>query len=321
MEINWDEKFKVRCSAISKVMSNSKSSQTLTDTQATRLIELSEKLQKNGSLTIKQSDELCALREKEKNGREFTPSETCREYMMEEYSWITEGMIPVGKESLDLIAARKGEMVEQDGMRLLSEVDGVEYKRYVDEYGEKQRIYSSFLSGEIDFYSGEHVMAAGSIVDNKAKFDYPTFLKCIKKTAESSYYQQVQGYMNITGAKKGFISNTLVSAPDEIIEDMRWALARKLRCATTESPEFLTEWPKWLHSMKFDHMPAGLRVHKIPVKPFTNDELNKLHDRIKECRQWLYRFHEERQQMNVNYKIYNDEGDMYSPNRSSGDTH
>lgn len=286
MTINFDD-FKVRCSAIQKVLSNSQSNPVLTELQAIRMVELEDKLQKKGCLTQKQQEELAELKVKQENGKKIILSDTCIEYLMVEYAWITRGMIPVGKESLDLLGMRKGKKVEKESVQLLSLVDGVEYKIH------KERIYNDYLSGEIDAYLGEHVYAATNISDMKNATDYPTFLKKIHTGLSSGQREQVQGYCDISTAPVGYIVNSLVNCPEEDITEMQWTVARKIGCATTESPEFIEEWPKWERSMRFNHMPARQRISKIKIDPFTAFERQRLYDKVKVCRVWLNNFHEE----------------------------
>lgn len=291
-EINFDD-FKVRCSAISKVLSNSRSNPQLTEKQAELLAKYRSVQEKGVILTTKQNEEYIILCEKKENGSKTILSDTCIEYLMVEYAWRTEGMISVNKESMDLVAMKKGKEVEAMSGKLLSLIDGVEYKVH------KDRIYNDYLSGEIDFYHGETVMSAERIVDNKASFDYPIFLKKLHTGLENGQREQVQGYCDITGAKEGIIANTLVDTPDEIIEEMKFRLAKKMGCATTESPEMLEEWPTWEKSMKFTHIPIHKRAHKIKIEPFTTFEREKLYDRVKVCREWLNNFHETYQKLNL----------------------
>jgi hypothetical protein len=156
----------------------------------------------------------------------------------------------------------------------------------------KDRIYNDYLSGEIDLYLGESVYEATVLPDIKNAFDYPTYLKKINNGLENGQKQQIQGYCDITGAKTGFIANCLVDNPDEIIEEYKWKVLKKINAATTESPEFLEEWEKWERSMKFSHIPPNQRVSKIYVEPFTEFERQKVYDRVKICREWLNSFHE-----------------------------
>jgi hypothetical protein len=291
-EFDWSS-FKVRCSAISDVLSDSKSNPALTEKQEKKLALYRKEVDAGKMLSPKQYADLLYLSGKEGNKSKLVLSDSCVSYLMTEYAWITEGMIPVSKEQLNLVAAKKGNMTELSGISLLIQIDKLEYKIH------KDRIYNEFLSGQIDAYVGEEVMKAIIIADNKSSWDYPTYLVKLHKPIEREHDYQVKGYMDITGAQAGFISHTLVDCPEGLIEDARWALTRKLNAATPESPEVLEEWPKWVRSMKFSHMPVHKRVHKITVNPFTKPEQQKLYDKVKVCRDWLSDFHEKFQKKNL----------------------
>lgn len=286
MEFNWDS-FVVRSSAINDVLSDSKSDQPVTERQEKLLARYVKMLDAGKALTRIQKDEMAHIeRKKNKKSNKLNLSDTCITYLMTEYAWVTEGMIPIGKEQFDLVAIKKGNMVEKAGIQLLSDVDGLPYKI------NKQRIYNQFISGEVDAYLGDDIMSAIRIVDNKSSWDYPLYLKKIHTKVEPRHDKQVKGYMEITGARIGHVVHTLIDCPDEIIEDMLWKLTRKLNAATPESPEVLKEWPTWIRSMKFGQIPAHKRVHKILVEPFTDIEKRRLYDKVKACREWLYNFHE-----------------------------
>lgn len=285
-EINFDD-FKVRCSAISKVMANSQANPQLTEKQAVELDEL----EKKSVLTPKQQERMAELNVKKANGSKVVLSEGCIEYLMEVYSWKTEGMIPVTKESMDILQMKKGKMQENDGITLLSFVKD---KLYVKN---DVQVSNDYLTGEPDVFEGEEIMAAIVIEDTKLCWDYPTFLKSIHKSVEPGYRSQVAGYCDITGAKEGFVSKCLVSAPIEILEEMKWKVAKKLNAISIESPDFLREWAKWERSMIFDSIDPRKRVFSQQIELFSDFEKNAIYDRVKVCREFLNNFHEQRQKL------------------------
>jgi hypothetical protein len=201
-------------------------------------------------------------------------------------------MIATGKESLDSLAMKKGKLCEDEGIAALSVVDGVDYKKH------KDRICNEFISGEIDCYAGNSVYEADVVPDIKNSFDYPTYLKKINTEVPKEQKEQVQGYGDITGAEELYVVDCLITAPQEIIDDMMCKVLRKVNAATTESPEFLEEWKIWEHSMNFQRIPVRQRVFKKKIEPFTEFERQKLYDRVKVCREWLFTFHERYQKMN-----------------------
>lgn len=291
--INWDD-FKCRCSAISKILSKPKDANVLTETGAQRLAELESREKPMTPKMVLEYGKLCNQREN--IGKVFL-SDTCIDYLMEHYSWVTEKMVSVSKESLDMIQTRKGTLAEAQSVVLLSFIDDVEYKVH------KDRINNDFLSGQTDIYLGEHIYAATNVTDMKNAWDYPVFLRKIRGGLTNGQKEQIQGYGDITGAQDLWVANTLVDTPDSIIEDMMWKVLKKIGAATFESPEFLEEWPMWYRSMKFEHISPYKRVHKIKVDPFTDEERQKVYDRVKYCRDWLWEFDEWFSKMNIPIEI------------------
>lgn len=286
-EVNFDD-FKCRCSAITKMMATSRDNPVLTEKQALRMTELENK----PSLTPNMTTELAELWTKRDNASKIIFSDGCIDYLMEWYSWETTGKIPVDKEAMDIQYTRKGKSTENDCISLLSRVDKVVYTK------NEQRITNKYLSGIPDIFLGTEVMAATKIVDNKSLWDYPGFLKILNKKPENGYVDQIGGYCDITEAPIGEIAKTLINMPVEIVMDYEYRLLKKMNLATTESPEFQEEWKKWERSMHFDDIPKEQRVYKIPVQPFTPKRKQMIYDRVKVCREWLWSFHENYQQLN-----------------------
>lgn len=280
--------FKVRCSAISKVMANNQSNPQLTENQAKELSDL----EKRDTLTPKQKERVVELNVKKDNGKKVILSEGAIEFLMEIYAWETEKMIPVTKESMDILQMKKGKMQENDSIYLLSFVKDYLYVK------NNVQVFNDYLTGEPDVFAGEEIMKATRIEDTKTVWDYPTFLKCLHKPIEKANRDQVAGYCDITGASEGFVSKCLVSAPIEIIEEMKWRVAKKLNAITIESPDFLKEWQKWERSMIFDKIPPHKRVYSQPIELFTDFEKIALYDRVKVCREWLHNFHERYSKLN-----------------------
>ena len=288
--INWD-KFKCRCSAISRMMAEKQGFETLTEKQERAVLELEVKRDIKG-LTAVQDTELNRLYAKREASKKIVLSDGCIEYLMEVYAWETEGMIPVSKESMDNLSINKGKKQEAQAGALLNFVDGVTYKVH------KERISNDYLSGEIDLYLGESVFEAYSLPDIKNSWDYPTYLKKINNGLENGQREQLQGYGDITGSRELFVANCLVDCTEENIEEVKWKVLKKFGAATTETPEFVEEWKKWERSMRFSHIDPYKRVHKIPVEPFTEFERQKVYDKVKICREWLYNFDEMFQKKN-----------------------
>lgn len=293
-EINFDD-FKVRCSAISMALSNSRTNPVITEKQTLRLIELEAK----ENLTDKMKEEVAELLEKKMNGTKIILSDTCISYLMSEYAWRVEGKVSVTKEIMDIPQMQKGRIVEPDSLRLLTLVDGIQYNANEDENGERERVFNDFLSGEVDAYVGESIMTATILPDVKSIWDLPTFLCKIHEPLTVSNDWQVKGYMDITGAQEGFIANCLVDTPENVIEGVKWKLLGKLNVATEEAPEFKSKWEILERSMRFNTMPIHKRVFKKPVEKMSDIQQQLLYDRVKVCREWLNTFHETYESLNL----------------------
>ncbi len=284
MSINWQE-FKVRCSAINSIMSNSRANPTLTENQVKKLKELRDKQQAKGFLTTAQETELAELEVKEKNGSKIILSDTCIGYLMEEYAWRMAGKKCISKE-MDIEYTQKGKMVEEDSITLLCRVDKALYHKNI------VRVSNEFLSGEPDIFLGEEIMKATKITDVKSVWDYPTFLKKLHSQLENGYTDQLGGYGDITGATDLEVAYCLTNMPESIINDYKRRLAYRMNITTDANPDYVRACAEMEESMRFDDIDPVFRVHKVKVEPFSKEKQQKVYDRVKVCREWLSVFDE-----------------------------
>lgn len=283
-DIDWSD-FKCRCSKISAMLANSRSNPCLTEKQSERIKELENK----PTLTPNMVSELAELRVKEKNSTKIILSDTCINYLMEEYAWRTEGMVRITKE-LEIFPIEKGRIVEPESLNLLCIVDDVLYTPNT----EKERVSNDFLSGELDAWLGKSIMEALVVPDIKSIWDYPTYLCKTHEDCSLDNDWQVKGYLDITKAEKGFIADCLIDTPDHVINSLKWKLLSKMDVATEEAPEFKEKWEVLERSMHFGHINPKLRVNKKNITPMSEFEQQKVYDKVKVCREWLIKFSETR---------------------------
>lgn len=286
---SW-ENWKCRCSAISKIMANSRENPPLTDLQQIRLRELEKKMDCD-EITEKQKIELTALIQKRENSKDVVLSDTAIGYLVEAYAWETERMCNVTKE-MDVEYFERGKKTEPESIELLMEVDKTAYIK--NEF----RFENEFLSGIPDVMTiekgylghGDYNEYCATVRDIKSCQDYPTFLYKIHKGVDPGNKEQLQGYGDILECEDLAVVFTLPNMPDSIREGYKYRLAQKMDEVTTESPRFLKAWAELERSMIFSHMPAARRVYKIPVHPFTPSEKQAVYERVKRCREWLFNF-------------------------------
>lgn len=290
-QLNWDD-FKCRASAIKKMMASKQGERPISDAGLRKIAEFEEKL-KWKPLAPGQQTEYFGLIAKRDNPPKQELAEGCIEYLMAEYAWRKWGIIPIGKESMEILQVEKGKQCEPEALMMLSVVYGELWVAH------KERISNEYLSGEIDAFLGESVMQATEIVDIKNAFDYPIFLRKLHSEIENGYREQVAGYCAITGATKGWIANCLCSSPEPDVFEMRQRIIRKLGVIDDSTPSFMEEWEKWERSMNFERIPMTQRVKKVPVELFSENELNQIYDRVKMCREFLWKFDEQVEKMNI----------------------
>lgn len=289
-DINFD-KWKCRCSGISKMMANSAQNPPLTEKQEARVIELTDKGDKNGFLPPGQALELAALLEKAERSKDVVLSDTCIGYLVEAYAWETEGMCSITKE-MDVEYFERGRKTEPESIELLSFVDDVAYLKNETRFG------NDFLSGIPDVLKISDDFKAKRIRDIKSCKDYPLFLYKIHKGVDPGNAEQLQGYGDILECGDLGVAFTLPTMPESIREGYKIKLAYKMNAAIDQDKEFEKAWANLERSMIFKHMDPRKRVYKIPVDPFTPSEQAAVYERVKVCREFLHNFDEMYKKLN-----------------------
>lgn len=281
--------FRCRCSGIAKILPNAKGDAPITEIQLAELKTLQDK----ESLTVKQGERKAELLVKKNNIGKISLGQTAIAYLMEVYAWETQGMIPFGKEVWEIDQLQKGKIVEEESITLISVHDGLLY------FKNDERICNDYLSGEPDIFTGDNIMNAERIIDAKTCFDYPGFLQKTQEELNPVYGWQVKGYCDITGALIGEVAYCLVDMPETMINDYKRKLFYKMDVPTEENIDFKKKWEIMERSMRFKQIPIPQRVHKQKVEPFTPSEQKLVYDKVKYCREWLWKFDEMYKQLNI----------------------
>ena len=262
-----------RCSCIHKIMTEGKGA-ILTEKQAQEL----ERLQGLPKRTEKQEETLIELIAK----RDAPPklSDTCISYLKEVYVWYKYGKEPLGGSERS-IYTKKGKMVEEESIMMLSRADGTRYTK------NEIRFNNEYLTGEPDIIAND----GQKIIDIKSSYDFATLLSNYGFPLNSAYYAQVQGYMALTGATEAEIAYCLVSMPQEIINGEKRRLFYTMNPATEEDPLYVKAVERMENNYTFDEVPINERMLRFPVQ---KDEqyIQRVYKRIEECRRWLIEFDE-----------------------------
>lgn len=160
----------------------------------------------------------------------------------------------------------KGVLMEQAGADLFTQVTGKKFKIH------KKYLENEFFSGHIDLYCGETIEKVEECWDIKNSWNMKTFVDNIMKPLNPHYKAQIRVYYNLLGCRRGGIANTLVTAPEHLIDDELFRLAKRMGIIDINlpNPEYELAAAKLEYSLRFDDIDPKERLLLFPVDQ--NDE-------------------------------------------------
>lgn len=206
---------------------------------------------------------------------------TCQKELIKIYNWIKYGR------QIDLTGKQieKGNVCEPESINLYSMVEGVIYEK------NEQQLENEWFTGKPDLYLGTDIYHAEEVDDIKTRWSIDSFMPKLIEKVDAGEIAQMNVYYSLTGATKGAIVNTLVSAPDYMVEEAKYYALKKLNAATEYSPEAIETMMEIELNMKFEDISIYERVIKTPVE--RDDELiEKMKSKVPIFRQWLAYFDE-----------------------------
>lgn len=217
------ELFKIRCSAISQIMTRPKTK------------------------AQKEAGEL---------------SQTAKTYCE---NWLKERLYKRTKEFSTKHTA-KGTYKEEDNIEYLNGIRFTEYKK------NEQHFQNDFITGTPD------IICLPKVIDIKSSWDPFTF-PLFETEPAKNYVWQLQGYMDLTGAKVAELIYVLSDTPDYIIE--------------SEAKRFA--WANNIHDDLFDVFAEKMRYPdvdpKLKVKSFAfnrnDNSILEIYERVAQCRKYI----------------------------------
>ena len=127
----------------------------------------------------------------------------------------------------------KGLEAENDSITLYSRFKKKIFKK------NDTRLTNEFFTGELDLYEGESITKATKVIDIKSCWDWTTLPSCID--VNDDYEEQINVYLDLTGALVGVIAYCLVNTPAELITDEKRRLAYKMGILDEETEEYILQ--------------------------------------------------------------------------------
>lgn len=203
----------------------------------------------------------------------------------------------------------KGNSVEEDSVTLISRLEKIFYKK------NESHLSNEWIKGTPDLFLGKSINDADEITDAKSSWDAYTFMRVLSKDVNKLYYWQLQGYMDLSGAKKANLSYCLVNTPSNLIDGekrkLQWQMGVidpatdelfKEACKEVEKnmiydyESFVRQNPGYDLSWSEDEwkstgldIPMNERLIKFTIERNDTD-IMKMHSRVEQCRAWLNKF-------------------------------
>lgn len=219
------EEFKIRCSAIGKIMTNSRT---------------------KGEL-----------------------SKTAQGYCKD---WL-KGQIFKRQRHISTKYTEKGNIMEDNSIDFIAKMLG--YGMLIKN---EEHFSNDFMKGTPDILPGN----TDIVIDAKNSWSHDTFPLFESKATTLDYYWQLQGYMHLTGRKKGVLAYVLSDTPDHLIErEAKWYCIKNGYEAMDN--DIFNEF--------YDRMNYSDIEDKYKIKVFESDyhpeSIQAIEDRVWECRNYI----------------------------------
>lgn len=203
--------------------------------------------------------------------------ETCKNHLMECYVREKYGRV----KDITNKFIEKGLAVEEDSITLYSRVKKKFFKK------NEEPIENGFLIGTPDLFEGETIQSATRITDIKSSWSIHTFFQTMSKAINKGYFWQLQGYMDLTGAKTASLVYCLVNTPEAIVQGEKNSLAWKMAVIDRDTdPLYLKACEGIDKENNFDDIPIEERWISFEIAR-DQASIENAHIRIAECRNFL----------------------------------
>jgi hypothetical protein len=207
-------------------------------------------------------------------------SKTAQKHLIEVYIAEKYGR----KRDIQTKQMKKGVEAEQDSIDLLSMYFKLPFNK------NEERFKNDFITGLPDIINDD------TIIDIKSSYDLWTFLGNIPDKLDNLYYWQMQSYMWLTGTKNAIIAYCLVNTPENIIQQEKYYLLKKMDVISEESPEFIKEAMKIEFNMTFDDISIDERILTFNISR-SEDDILRIENKVLKARTFL----QELEQTHLNF--------------------
>jgi hypothetical protein len=204
-------------------------------------------------------------------------SETSQKLMLDMYAFYIYGR----KKMVQTNPMKKGVLVEDNSIMLLSVIDGLIYEK------NQVRFENDFVTGSPD------IITDTKIIDIKSSYDLSTFLNNYISGVKKAYWWQLQGYMWLTGKREAEIAYVLSDMPESMLQQELYYLLKKMDVISEESPEYIKAAEQLAKNLTFGDIPVSEKVLKQKIV-YDSEAVSLIEERVINLRTRLTEFHARR---------------------------
>jgi hypothetical protein len=205
-------------------------------------------------------------------------SQSAIKYLLKRYSWekYHSRIAAIGMTSS---YAAKGNAMESEGIKLLSNFDQVEYKK------SSQLAKNDYMIGQCDVFCTN----TNKIVDVKTSWSINSFLPGLYSHLDRKYWYQMQGYLELYNCEYGEVCFVLMNTPIHLVERERAKYTEKYVFGEIPRERYDEEMEKLDLAFSYNKIPTKRRIIRFEIKRCP-EVIPLIYKRVEKCREWLNAF-------------------------------
>lgn len=275
--------FTISCSQIASLMGTEKHNTPPTDNQVKKLLSIIGRDYNELSESMKHT-----AKEIMSKFIDYEPNKPSNRILSEIvliycYEFYGKGKVAKGNDSPLQLA--KGSIAENESIRLLSKIDGVDYQKNEKSYKNK------WFNGIPDIIVLNKSGNVSKVIEIKTSYDLPSFILNKYNEERKQNVMQIMGYMDLLGCQEGEIVHCLPDMPKQIVDLEKRRLEERYKTLQLDQLDIDSKLNQAISSMEYSEIPDELRVfrRKITKNALT---MKYVKSRVTASKKWIKSIHD-----------------------------